>query len=454
MSIAREILFNKILDQLAASSLFSNSTSAPNIFVVYAHNNKKEGAAYDECVRKLITWLRKIHARVLSDQSPLPPLNRRIEGDEAIRNILANQLCLLPPKLDCAGIPTVTSVDKVIVCGSEVLEQYCEKPSALSYIGDIVHIYHNGRNQSTTTLQSRIHDRVESECNKDDFHHILTELAFLEVRRSDLPQAHGMIPVLLSQINADEAPLRYLSMFDNTDVKLKLKSPTASSLHKLCFKLLEQLFPDDKDFIRPFKDCYASVSSTFKAHDEAFRCRQKFDAVVNQQITRAYQEYWSLFCVLVRDEKLQAYSGKLSDRISKVLETTDLRRQHEILRWLSPTPAAEYHGRFQDSGTARMEGTCDWIIKDENLRRWYTSNGSALLFLRGDSKCLTLAFIHFDHSSMLINATPKWAWGKLTPHREWLTGSSRVFQQMTTTKPSLTFIATSKTQCAAHRRIS
>lgn len=403
---AHDRLFNKILDQLSGTRLFSSSIRAPNIFIVYAHDNDKEGAAHDECVRKIIIWLGKIHAPVLSDQSPLPPLKRRHEGDDAIRNILANQLCLLPPKFDSTGKPTLTSVDKVVVFGSEVLERYYEKPSALSYVRDIVQICHNGTEQPTITLQSRIHDRAETECNKNDFHHILTELAFLEFRKSVLPQTHGMVPVVLSQRHADDAPMRYLPMFHNTHVKLKLKSPEAvQSLHKLFFKLLVQLFPDDRDFITAFKDCYDSVSSLLEAEDETLLSTQELDDIMNQHITRVYQEYWSLFCVLVMDGKLQAYSGKLSDQVFSVLRKTDLNVQHKILKWLSPISAPELHGRFLESGTARIEGTCDWVIKDRNFQDWYASNGSTLLLLRAESKCPRRNFSRLYQGFMLIDTT-------------------------------------------------
>lgn len=384
---ACERLFDKILDQLAASSLFSNPDHAPDIFIVYAHNNAKKGTAHDECVRKIIKWLRHIHARILSDQTPLPCFDDRIEGDDAIRNILANQLCLLPPKLDSTGTPSVTSVGKVIVCGSVVLERYYRKPSALSYIRDIVHICTTNVDQSASELQASIRARVETESNEDGFHHILTELAFLEVRKSVLSEKHGMIPLAISQINAVGAPMRYLPAFYNTDVKLKL--PKAGSLHRLFFKLLEQLFPDDRDFIKYFRDCYDTAGSKLRrGQNQASISWHEFDDIVSREISRAYQEYWSLFCVSVRDGKLRAYSGKLSDRVSKVLRKTELTEQHKILKWLSPISAPELHGRFQDSGTARMEGTCDWVIKDENFRRWYASQDSELLLLRGDSKYL------------------------------------------------------------------
>ncbi|KAJ0120568.1 hypothetical protein J7T55_015297 [Diaporthe amygdali] len=380
-SVAREMLFDKILDQLAASSLFSNPTFAPTIFIVYAHDNEKEGTAYDGCVRKMISWLKKIHAQILSDQSALPLLQPRIEGTDAIRNILANQLCLLPPRTDDAGLPAMTSVSKVIVCGSEVLERYYNNPAALSYIGDIVELCNTGADQSTMAL---IRDRVETESRKDDFHHVLTELAFLEVRTSRVSEIHGMVPVVLNQINADEAPMQYLPSFYNTDVKLKLKSPETSSLHKLFFKLLEQLFPDDRDFIKPFRDCYDSVCSKLQLDGEAPARRREFDNIVSLRVTEAYQTFWSLFCVVLRDGKLQAYAGKLSGQVSQVLEMTSLSAQHQILKWLSPIAAPEQHGKYHDSGTSRMQGTCDWVIQDEKFCRWYAHKGSALLFLCGN----------------------------------------------------------------------
>ncbi|KAK7728876.1 hypothetical protein SLS63_006484 [Diaporthe eres] len=304
--MTREKLFDKILDQLAASSLFSNSTLAPSIFIVYAHDNENEGIAFDGCVRKTISWLQKIHARILSDQSPLPLLLPRIEGTDAIRNIVANQMCLLPGTAGSNETPIRTSVDKVIVCGSEVLERYCNKLSAELYIQDIVRICSDGAEQPGRALESSVLERVEEECGQSDFHHILTELAFLEVRKSAVPEAHGMVPIALNQLDANAAPMQYLPTFRSTDVKLKLKSPTTSSLHKLFFKLLIQLFPEDADFIEPFRECYASVSETLEVNKLV---RQEgFEAQAMRQITEAYRKYWRLFCVVIRDGKLQAYT--------------------------------------------------------------------------------------------------------------------------------------------------
>lgn len=332
-------------------------------------------------------WLEKIHARILSDQSPLPPLAPRVEGTGAIGNIVANQICLLPSSSDCTETPTRTSVDKVIVCGSEVLERYCASSSAQPYIEDITEICVASAQQPTKSLVSAIRARVETECGKSDFHHVFTELAFLEVRKSSLSEEHGMVPVVLSQVNAGDAPMKYLpAIFSSTDVKLKLKSPRTDLLHKLYFKILQRLFPGDTDFIQPFRECYDLASEDLRLDDMALVSPGKLDNVINQRVTAAYQRYWKVFCVLVRNEKLQSYAGKLSDHVALVMEEVARSTRHKILEWLSPEPASKHHGKYHDLGTSRLEGTCDWVIQHEQFRRWHSHQGSALLLLCGNSK--------------------------------------------------------------------
>lgn len=392
------------MEELAASSLFSNSARAPSIFIVYAHDNIKDGVLYDGYVRNIINWLGKIHARILSDQSPLPPFKHRLENDNAIRNILANQLCLLPPALDRDGVLTATSVDNVIVCGSEVLEQYYSRPSALDYIRNIVQICTDGLRQSMTTLHPILHAQVETFSNKDDFHHIFTELAFLEVRKHVFPEAHGMIPLQLSQIDAGEAPMRYMPMFDNTDIKLKLDSLTFTSLHKLFFKLLEQLYPEDRDFIRPFRESYYSINSTLEPQNYSKVTPGRFEVILGRGISEAYRKYSSLSGAFVRDLKFQASSGIASYEVSRVLSMLSQEIQDKILDWLSPISPTELHGKYHDLGTSRLHGTCNWIIKDQEFCRWHSSKGSALIFLYGNSMLCVFAYLRLERVLILCTS--------------------------------------------------
>lgn len=302
-------------------------------------------------------------------------------------DILANQICLLPRCSDCAESPTRTTVDKIIVCGSDVLENYCNNSLAQAYIDEVAQICAANAEQPTTALVSAIRERVEIECGRSDFHQVLTEVAFLKVRRSCLSEEHGMVPVSLSQDNAGDAPMQYLpTVFSSTDLKLKLNSLRPGSLHRLYFKLLKQLFPDDTDFIQPFQECYNLASKDLRLDDMALVPQGKLDNVVNQRITTAFQQYWKLSCVIVRNGKLLSYTGKSNNEVAIVLEKLDLSTRHKILEWLSPNPASRHHGKYHDLGTSRMEGTCDWVVQHEEFRRWYTHEVSALLLLCGSSK--------------------------------------------------------------------
>lgn len=355
--------------------------------MVYAHDNGEEGTAHEKCVRELITWLAKAHVQILSDQGPLPLLIPRIEGTGSISNILANQICLLPSPQDGSMKRKRTSVDKVIVCGSEVLEAYCRKPSAKAYIQDIVQVYTQySEPPADSNLESRLRERVDKECQRGDFHHVLTELAFLMVRSPGLSEIPGLVPIMLSQFKPEEPPMRYLQFFSDTDVKLKLKSPELSDMHRLFFKLLEQVFPDNRDFIKCFKQCYIQINEEIERLLGQGESGIDFINIVNRGIAEAYHEYWKISCVLVRNGKLQGYMGKLSNCVLETLEHLDLLRYHEILEWLSPNPTSKQHGRFDDLETRRIKGTCDWVIQDKEFHRWHTCEGSALLYLCGQSK--------------------------------------------------------------------
>lgn len=318
----------------------------------------------------------------------MPPLVSKIEGTDPIGNILASQMCLLPPICYGTETPKTICVDKVIVCGSEVMESYCRKPCAQAYIDEIAETCTNSAKQpSRITLESTIRERVENECGRNDFHHVLTELAFLKARKSVLSETHGMVPVVLSQTNSEETPLRYLPVFWNTDVKLKLGSSQETSLHKLFFKLLKRLFPDDKDLIQPFRKCYDWVIEHFTLDEIVVLSQKSFDDTVNQRITKAYQEYWKLSSAFVRDGKLQERTGKLKKHhIPHGFDATFERTYHEILEWLSPVSASELHGKYHDSRTSRMQDTCEWLIQHYQFSHWYACEGSALLLLKGDSE--------------------------------------------------------------------
>ncbi|KAI0865611.1 hypothetical protein F4860DRAFT_258746 [Xylaria cubensis] len=80
------------------------------------------------------------------------------------------------------------------------------------------------------------------------FHHVLTELAFLQIRK-DHTKNHGIIPVVLSGDNVE-----YLEFVERCDVFLK---GTNKEPYKLFFELLERVYADEKSHttIRIIQNC-------------------------------------------------------------------------------------------------------------------------------------------------------------------------------------------------------
>lgn len=382
---ARAELFDEILNQLSMCDLFSNTAlGEPTIFPVYAHKNKAMGAAHDTCVHDLISWLQKIKAGILSDKSPLRPLTSDQEDTSALRNIIANQIRLLPPG-DSAGTDEATAcIDKVMVCGSEVLERYCTMPYASQYITQVLNICTSHDRKSLVTLKSRLEDFVHGETGKDGFHHVLTEIAFLQVRRSRRPYRHGMIPVALD--GAHHIP--YLSIFGDSDITFKLKATTAAAKHALFFQLLEQLFMQHNALVNDFKNCYNEIVEDLKLDKQNHLQRNNFHDCMNSNMTKMYHKHWSTFSTAMRNGKFNEYAGILGKHVIGMLDQKKTQEQRAILQWVSPMAAPPMPGKYQDGRAKRLDGTCDWLLKDENFVKWYECKTSTILSLQGSSEPL------------------------------------------------------------------
>ncbi|OBT67656.1 hypothetical protein VE03_03418 [Pseudogymnoascus sp. 23342-1-I1] len=350
-------LFDIVLDVLTDTDKFGRPTS-PSIFIVYAHDNDGKGSAGAQCVRYLIRWLLAIRSRTLSDKSPLRSSR---EGETAAaRNILSNQFCLLPRDTRIGDAEDgITSVDKVILCGSEVLRHYCEHPFTSSYIDAIVACYDEAerRNMQPEDAQSGIRRIVEEKCHSDGFHHVLTELAFLKLRRSArLGDNDGVIPIALSGDG-----MKYLPFLDNCDLFLKLDpSQCLAHQHKLFFNLLRQLYADSHTHtvIDAFQECYKVASE---------RLREK--GAITRAIFReiAYKEIYN-----AQDTVLQFLKGAIRDeewrREWRSRTKSALSHRNEILDWLP-----KFHDitdTHRDNLQQRQGRTGAWILIDKKYEKW------------------------------------------------------------------------------------
>lgn len=288
-----------MLDILADTDQFGRQT-CPSTFIVYAHDSNATGNAGAQCVRNLIKWLLAIRSRVLSDKSPLRwP---REGGIAAAQNILSNQFCLLPRgSVANATEKEITSVDKVILFGSNVLRQYYEHPFTNSYIEGIVACYNEAENQNmqSKAIQDEIRTIVENQCNSKGFHHVLTELAFLKLRREAYSGVNGnIIPIALSGDG-----MKYLPFFENCDLFLKFDSQNIAPQYELFFKLLLQLYTDSRahGVIRAFKECYTRASERLKKENVV--TRKIFKKITYQEICKAQDDVLKLLAAEIRDEE-------------------------------------------------------------------------------------------------------------------------------------------------------
>jgi hypothetical protein len=186
-------LFKEILERFQDWDLCRES---PSLFLAYAHDNPSFGQADAEVSRNLIQWLSSLHFHLYSDctvrgyntlafQTTL--VNPAIADD-----ILSRQLCLLP---NHSG-----SVDKVILCGSEVLGRYIETSFYQSYYQSLKNAYQKALKQfdGIDSIKVAIREVINHNLKEKEFHHVLTEVAFLHIRYEYKQEDHGIIPVLLN----------------------------------------------------------------------------------------------------------------------------------------------------------------------------------------------------------------------------------------------------------------
>ncbi len=277
-----DYLFEKAL--LTLNSL--EVSNKPSLFLVYAHDNEAHGEAKASTSKYLINTLSKIRGVTLySDQTPIGQAYsssvENLDADGKLEDILTNQLCLLPAQLRA----DVEPVDKVIVCCSDVLGRYLKGQSYKEFCDELKKAYEEDREaylkddkqKSTPALREVVRKFSQEEEYKSEFHHVLTEMAFLEIRAAYLKGQHGIIPVSLTPNSYDyclkdfiesttvrmEDPLRFdLQAKKGEEVYLN-QGP-----HGVLFKVLERLLvgsDEAKTFLDKFWTGHSNVISSLKS---------------------------------------------------------------------------------------------------------------------------------------------------------------------------------------------
>ncbi|MCX8566579.1 MAG: WD40 repeat [Glomeribacter sp. 1016415] len=277
-----DYLFEKAL--LTLSSL--EVSKKPSLFLVYAHDNDAHGEAKASTSKYLINNLSKIRGVTLySDQTPIGQAYsssvENLKEDGKLEDILTNQFCLLPAQVRA----DVTPVDKVIVCCSDVLGSYLKGQSYKAFCDELKTAYNadreayvkDNKQKGTPALREVVRKFSQEAKYKSEFHHVLTEMAFLEIRAAHLKGQHGIIPVSLTPNSYDyclkdfidsttvrmEDPLRFdLQVKKGDEVYLNQGS------HGVLFKVIERLLAgsdEAKIFLNKFWDGHSHVISRLKS---------------------------------------------------------------------------------------------------------------------------------------------------------------------------------------------
>ncbi len=273
-------LFEKALSRLSSLEV----SNKPSLFLVYAHENKVHGKAESGTSKYLIEKLSQIQVVLYSDQTPIgqpysSPLGE-LRKDRKLEDILTNQLCLLPGQLRS----DVKPVDKVLVCCSDVLGSYLKWPEYDSFCQKLRAAYgkdreaylKGGEQGNAWAIREVIREFSQEEKYKAGFHHVLTEMAFLQIRAEQLKDGHGIIPVPLTRNSYDGCLSRFISattvrMEDIPRFEAQAQAGGEvypnQSRHWVLFKLIERLLvgsDEAKTFLDKFWRGYSNCISRLK----------------------------------------------------------------------------------------------------------------------------------------------------------------------------------------------
>ncbi|KAK8005903.1 hypothetical protein PG991_012200 [Apiospora marii] len=349
-----------ILEQLANIDLFSG-TQSPTVFIVYAHDSLGEGDAKAKVVHRIVRWLSLARCRVLSDKTPIEPFpDPSITDTSMSSSIVDSQLRILPHnnRGDSNGY---VSVDNVIVCGSTVMQRYMQDQYAGPYIESIERVYNDGNGD-----RSGIRDLVNSSMEVGNLHHVITEIAFLNIRRSKQGSSHGIIPLALS----GELPGNYLTeCLESCDVAIKLEESTLSAQHMIYFKLLARIYTHVQEEIGEFRRCYDEAA---KQLCEAPRTKSQAMQIISARLHVASQTVLKQIRGAIRDSR----SGARERTVQEA-------KRLELLHDLAPLP---YSDR-KDRNPAREKGTCEWTTNHPRFQSWRNNTAHGLLWISADPGC-------------------------------------------------------------------
>ncbi len=342
-----DYLFEKAFSTLGSLEL----PNKPSLFLVYAHDNPIHGKAEASTSKYLIEKLSQIQVTLYSDQTPIGQPYSSAAGDlkkdGKVEDILTNQLCLLPERLRS----DVEPVDKVVVCCSEVLGSYLKWPDYDNFYQQLREAYHedrkvylkDGEQGNAWAIREVVRQFSQEEKYKAGFHHILTEMAFLQIRAERLKDGHGIIPVPLTRNSYDDCLSRFISattvrMEDIPRFEAQAQAGREmypnQSRHWVLFKLIERLLVDSdevKTFLNKFWQGYSGCITCLKSEPSElgwFEFVKLVDDIFDDIRTALHRQLASL----VNASLVKKLLGNLQENIQKLRAAylDDLQQDREI----------------------------------------------------------------------------------------------------------------------------
>ena len=284
-----EILFEEVCFGFGMSGFF-DSLDAPSLFVIYAHNNPTLGKADSRMVRRLIQSLGEIKSKCRSDR------NATLSSDglesRARDDILENQFCILPKSV------SDTSVDKIVVFYSEVLQVYCTNEEGRRYIDKLktldLHtpkeseygLHNTVFSETSRSTQGKIRAVVEGHLRQPWFHHVLTEIGLVSLRTAWGQDPYSIVAVDLHGI---ETILDDLEFLGRTQHYMSLQPLDAVSIneserhHHLFFSLIERIYNELPIIVTLIRKHYRVGLKSLK--EGRVQSRDMFKMVVRFEIT-------------------------------------------------------------------------------------------------------------------------------------------------------------------------
>ncbi|KAK8068547.1 ankyrin [Apiospora saccharicola] len=329
---------------------------------MYAHDSPGYGRADAHIVRKFINYLYIIGSKAHSDRV----LHSEDPEWLASHDILEDQFCLLPKTL------SATSVDKVLLCYSEVLHAYCSDPKGKDYIDRVRQAGHDearrfqGHDDCMTRVQKAIRGVVNNSIAKEGFHHVLTEVALLQLRfqlAEGNDNGHqGASTIVLVDLHRTGKIFEDLPLVNPTKhyLTLPLGDATEAS-HGLFFKVLERVYERKLPLIQVLEKRYTYLLQILNEREwtvDEFRSevieRIRKDLENNKIYPTTTSNHTASVCPIgsqhaQSDEKYSPLEKKCFEKLSF---NGMGNRQEDVIENID------------------LAGTCEWILQAPQFTQW------------------------------------------------------------------------------------